>query len=80
MAGLVLPCAGHPRRDVQCRFKSITPSGAEKRVRVLISACRLTTWIPGTRLHKAGRDADGVGPSPYPSAYGSATAATRAPG
>ena len=31
------------------RSKSIAPPGAEKRVEVLISTRRLTTWIPGTR-------------------------------
>jgi hypothetical protein len=29
--------------------KSMAPSGAEKRVEVLIPTCRLTAWIPGTR-------------------------------
>jgi hypothetical protein len=41
-------CPGHPRRDVQRRFKSIAPSGAEKAVEVLIPTRRLTAWMPGT--------------------------------
>src|SRR5271163_5191977 len=43
------PCAGHPRRDVHRKFKSIEPTGAEKRVEVLITTRRLTAWMPGTR-------------------------------
>ena len=31
------------------QFKSIAPSGSERRVEVLTSTRRLTTWIPGTR-------------------------------
>src|SRR5580698_10076129 len=43
------PCAGHPRRDVHRKFKSLEPTGAERRVEVLIPTCRLTAWMPGTR-------------------------------
>jgi len=44
------------------------PAGAEKYVEVLKPPRRFTTWIPGTRLHKAGHDADSVDQTPYLSA------------
>ena len=46
MAGLV---PAIPAGTCIASSKSIAPSGAEKRVEVLISTCRLTAWIPGTR-------------------------------
>jgi hypothetical protein len=56
------PCAGHPGREVYRKFKSIKPTGAEKRVEVLISTCRATEWIA---RHKAGHDAQSDVLTPY---------------
>ena len=50
------PCAGHPRRDAHRKLESIAPSGAEKRVEVLIPARRLTAWIPGTVRWETGKE------------------------
>jgi hypothetical protein len=48
-------------------------AGAENHVEVLTSTRRLTAWMPGTRLHEAGR----VVRTPYVSAYEAAAVSDR---